>query len=134
MGKIAARKFDGKTYTYVKCVDSKTRKNAVISHLKESGYLYRAIKEGTCRKPIWRIYKRMAAKIRRIQEYKIVEARTYPTVLVATTKTKKEALRIAQKRSVETSRTIVVNERATLGGYDDSCAVGAFNDGKRRHL
>lgn len=55
---LGPRKFDGKTYAHVICVDSKNRKNAVITDLKKMGYLYRAVKEGTYRNPIWCIYKR----------------------------------------------------------------------------
>jgi len=59
---LGPRKFDGKTYAHVICVDSKTRKNAVISDLKKNGYLYRAIKEGTYRNPIWCVYKRKSRR------------------------------------------------------------------------
>jgi hypothetical protein len=55
---LGPRKFNGKKYAFVGCVDSKTRKNAIISDLKNKGYMHRAVKEGTYRNPIWCIYKR----------------------------------------------------------------------------
>jgi len=55
---LGPRKFNGKVYKHVSCVDAKNRKNAIVTNLKKKGYLVRAVKEGTYRNPIWCIYKR----------------------------------------------------------------------------
>ena len=55
---LGPRKFNGKTYAFVGCVDSIIRKNAMIRDLKKDGYMHRVLKEGTYRNPIWCIYRR----------------------------------------------------------------------------
>lgn len=55
---IKNRKFNGKIFKFVICVDSQNRKTSIINDLKNKGYKCRSIKEGTYRNPIWCIYKR----------------------------------------------------------------------------